>query len=238
MTLDKFSHVKGATNLALGAPRWPPPADVLEQVMAERQSELHQYSDTRGLPELRDAILAYHGLSDAPTVAMVTAGANQAFVNVALGILDPGDKVILVSPYYFSHLAAIQMASAQAVVTGYQPNTFLPDLDQIQDALETARAQDKPIKAVVVTSPNNPSGAVVPPHTMHALVELTAKQRAWLVLDETYEAVLHPEDPPPTPHHSPPTTPPPPTPHPTLLHVQVLRSPRLARRLSPLPTTP
>ena len=126
ITLNKFSHVKGATNLALGA-RWGPPLAAIESLGArllqgnsegkDQQFQLHRYGEVKGLDELREQVAEELGLGDDVEV-MVTAGANQAFVNAALCLFDEGDAAVLVAPYYFSHLAALQLAGARGLVSG------------------------------------------------------------------------------------------------------------------------
>ena len=90
---------------------------------------------------------------------MVTAGANQAFVNIVLALLDPADEVVLFLPYYFNHLMALQMTgSAHSIVYGpCDANTFHPDLDWLERQLEEPR----PPKMVVLTNPCNPTGAAL-----------------------------------------------------------------------------
>lgn len=90
---------------------------------------------------------------------MVTAGANQAFVNIVLSLLDPGSRVVLFKPYYFNHLMAIQMTgSSNSVVFGpCNPQTFHPDLVWLEQQLQ---GPDAP-KMVVITNPCNPTGTGV-----------------------------------------------------------------------------
>lgn len=119
---------------------------------------------------------------------MVTAGANQAFVNVAMTILDPDDVVVLVSPYYFTHLAVVQMANASPVISEFEEGTFQPNVRDVEKILQEHQNQGRPVKAVVVTTPNNPTGVIASAERMLELERLTAEFGAWLVVDETYEA--------------------------------------------------
>lgn len=87
---------------------------------------------------------------------MVTAGANQAFVNVLLSLTDAADRVVLFRPYYFNHLMAVQMTGgARAVSFGEPTSDLKPDLDW----LEAELAGEKPPKMVVIVNPCNPAGA-------------------------------------------------------------------------------
>jgi len=95
-------------SLAQGVPFFPPPEDALK-ALKERMSTLkmHTYSPDAGLPGLREALAeklkAENGIPALPDEVMVTAGANQGFVNAVLAIADPGDEVLLLRPYYFNH---------------------------------------------------------------------------------------------------------------------------------------
>ena len=113
---------------------------------------------------------------------MVTAGGNQAFLNVALGILDPGDEVILPVPYYFNHEMAITMVNARPVLVPTDSNYQL-DLGALRAAI-TPRT-----RAIVTVSPDNPSGAVYPETTLRAVNALCAGHGilSYYSSDEAYE---------------------------------------------------
>ena len=111
---------------------------------------------------------------------MVTAGGNQAFLNVVLGILDPGDEVILPVPYYFNHEMAITMANARPVLAPTDSDYQL-DLGALRSAI-TPRT-----RAIVTVSPNNPSGAVYPEGALRAVNALCAEHGIYHISDEAYE---------------------------------------------------
>ena len=110
----------------------------------------------------------------------MTAGANQAFLNAVLAICDPGDEVILLSPYYFNHEMAITLASAVPVTVPVD-GRLQPDLPAIAAAI-TERT-----RAIVTVSPNNPTGAVYPRETLTAIHRLCAERTIYHVSDEAYE---------------------------------------------------
>ena len=117
---------------------------------------------------------------------MITAGGNQAFVNVALTLIDPGDTVLVLRPYYFSHVVSLQMAGANVKFVSYNEKTFLPDFTELQKAVE-----EEAVKMVVLTTPNNPSGVVYPENIMMDLKTICKAKGIWMVIDETYEHFVY-----------------------------------------------
>lgn len=111
---------------------------------------------------------------------MVTAGANQAFVNVMLTICDPGDDVLLPAPYYLAHKNALAMTNVHAIHVQPNLSTLLPSLQSISSA-QTCRT-----RALVITNPNNPAGVVYPAQLLNGLSEFCARRGMYLILDEAY----------------------------------------------------
>ena len=176
----------GTISLGQGVVHYGPPAAALAAI-PEFLSTVphHMYIPDAGLPELRKA---FEGkLRDENGIVApferriyVTAGANQAFLNAVLAICDPGDEVILLSPYYFNHEMAITLASAVPVPVDVD-GRLQPDLPAIAAAI-TDRT-----RAIVTVSPNNPTGAVYPRETLAAIHELCAKRGIYHISDEAYE---------------------------------------------------
>jgi aspartate/methionine/tyrosine aminotransferase len=115
---------------------------------------------------------------------MVTAGANQAFANAILSITRPGDHVLVLSPYYFNHVTAIQLAGCKPVVVDVNRN-YQPIVDRIR------RAIGKRARALVLVSPSNPTGAVYSKETLKEVGELCAENGLYLITDETYEHFVY-----------------------------------------------
>ncbi|CAM9145435.1 unnamed protein product [Discosporangium mesarthrocarpum] len=197
--LSKYSGLADEpSNLAQGVAHWSPPPAALEVCCGqftdkECEAQLaspgtHRYGPALGLPELRDALVRKlekeNGLNMHGQQVMVTAGGNQAFAMVALALLDPGDRALLVKPFYCAHLCAVQLAGAEVVGCEWDPQTLLPDMANLRKELERG------VKMVVVTTPGNPSGAVYPQAVMDEIVSLCRNYEAWLVVDEAYEHFL------------------------------------------------
>jgi aspartate/methionine/tyrosine aminotransferase len=138
-----------------------------------------------GIPQLRQLITeklaAENGITlDHGSALVVTAGGNMAFLNALLAIADPGDEVILQTPYYFNHEMAVTMANCRPVL--------VPTDDQFQPDLEKLRAAITPrTRALVTVSPNNPTGAVYPESTLRAINEMCRAAGIYHIHDEAYE---------------------------------------------------
>mmetsp|Transcript_39875 Transcript_39875/g.55411 ORF Transcript_39875/g.55411 Transcript_39875/m.55411 type:complete len:437 (-) Transcript_39875:114-1424(-) len=176
-------------SLAQGIVHWAPPAVALNEAMDNvTNPRVHQYAPDIGLPELRSALAqklkTENGLTKSDV--MVTAGANQAFMNVAVTLLDGGGKTVLFSPYYFNHLMALQMTGNPVLVAECDKD-FVPDMDKLGAMLQS----DADIKAVVLCNPCNPSGIVTPLATLERCAALCKEAGVWLVVDNTYEYFMY-----------------------------------------------
>lgn len=182
----------GTISLGQGVVNYGPPAAAAEEISRFLSDpEKNKYQGTAGTPELLEALAAKLAAENGVRVGaaegarlMVTAGGNQAFFNVVLAILDPGDEVILPTPYYFNHEMAIVMANARPVLVATDKNYDL-DVDAIRAAI-TSRT-----RAVVTVSPNNPSGVVYSASTLAAVNRLCAERGLLHINDEAYEYFVY-----------------------------------------------
>lgn len=194
-----FAPDRPLMNVSQAAPTEPPPAP-LRQAMAEaalHDDEAHLYGPVLGLPALRQQIAAqwsrdYGGALRADQIA-ITQGCNQAFCAALATLAGPGDQVILPVPWYFNHRMWLDMAGI-----GTQPlpcaDDGLPDPDRAA-ALITDRS-----RAIVLITPNNPTGAEYPADLMRAFFDLCRERGLALIVDETYRdfhSVAHPGGPAP-----------------------------------------
>src|SRR5260221_1284524 len=156
---EMIRQYPGTISVGQGVVHYGPPPQAIEQIgRFLSDPENHKYRPVDGVPELIDAMRRKLraengvGLADGESI-VVTAGGNMGFVNAVLAIADPGDEVILQSPYYFNHEMAVTMAGCRAVLAPTD------DRYQLQpDAVEAALTDRT--RAVVTISPNNPTGAV------------------------------------------------------------------------------
>jgi aspartate/methionine/tyrosine aminotransferase len=129
--LDSYSGIPDLTTLALGSSYWNPPDFALSSVQDELLSRNnHRYGNILGFPPLRralDSLLHQQGIDMEGMEVSVTAGANQGFLNVAMLLSDTNDNVIIVAPYYFSHLLSCQLCQANVHICPFDPHTLQPN---------------------------------------------------------------------------------------------------------------
>ena len=175
----------GTISLGQGMVAYGPPPEALDAIPRFLSSPgAHRYGPVEGVPELVAALDAKltreNGLDLSKSRVVVTAGGNMAFMNAVLAVADPGDEVILQTPYYFNHEMAIVMAGCRAVAVPTDDRYQL-QIDRIRDAI-TPRT-----RAIVTISPNNPSGAVYPAEALNAVNALCGERGLWHIHDEVYE---------------------------------------------------
>jgi N-succinyldiaminopimelate aminotransferase len=178
----------GAINLSQGAPDFDGPADILAAAAEAMRAGVNQYARSRGLPALVAAIAqryeALYGLSlDPADQITVTCGATEAIAASMLGLLEPGDEVILFEPFYDSYVACAAMAGARPRFCTLRFPDFAVDLDELA-RLFTART-----KMIVVNSPHNPTGKVFRQDELVAVAELCQRNGVTVLTDEVYEHI-------------------------------------------------
>jgi aspartate/methionine/tyrosine aminotransferase len=144
------------------------------------------YGPIAGDPALRAALAAdmagFYGAPVAPAQVAITAGCNLAFAIAMQVLAAEGEAVLLPTPWYFNHQMAMTMQGVRAIpVPTRAEDGFVPDPDRIAALLAEHKA-----RAVVLVTPNNPTGAIYPPAVIHAVAEHSRQYGAMLVLDETY----------------------------------------------------
>lgn len=170
-----------------GEPNFPTPANVVKAAAdACLDPKNHKYTPTPGLPELREAIAAKvlrdSGYEVNADQVVVTNGGKQAVYESFQILLNDGDEVIIPAPYWTSYPEAVKLAGGVPVevFAGADVN-FEPSLE----ALEAARTEHT--KAIIVNSPNNPTGAVWKPETVEAIGRWAVEHHIWVISDEIYE---------------------------------------------------
>jgi aspartate/methionine/tyrosine aminotransferase len=181
----------GTLSLGQGVVAYGPPPQAVERISSFlADQENHKYKPVHGIGPLVYAIEQklraenrVESLGRGSRV-VVSAGGNMAFNNALLAIADPGDEVILLTPYYFNHEMAITMASCRPVLVPTDED-YQPKVDAIASAI-TAKT-----RAIVTVSPNNPTGAVYPEATLRAINALCRENGIYHIHDEAYEYFTH-----------------------------------------------
>jgi aspartate aminotransferase len=176
--------------MTAGEPDFQPPAHVLAAAHEAIDLGLTKYTAVQGTSELREAIAAKHlrenGLHYAPEQVSVSTGGKQVLYNAFMAILNPGDEVILPSPYWVSYPPQIELAGGVTVTVATRAEDgFVPDPEAIAAAI-TPRT-----RAILVNSPSNPTGAVIPEDVLRAIADLAERHDLWLISDELYEHMIY-----------------------------------------------
>ncbi|KAL7191373.1 hypothetical protein ACSBR2_023446 [Camellia fascicularis] len=183
---------KDALSLAQGVVYWQPPKRALDKVKElVWEPSVSRYGADEGLPELREALVRKLRQENNlhKSSVMVTAGANQAFVNLVLTLCDAGDSVVMFAPYYFNAYMSFQMTGVTDILVGPgNPKTLHPDADWLEKTLRETKPTPK---LVTVVNPGNPSGTYIPLPLLKRISDLCRDAGCWLVVDNTYEYFMY-----------------------------------------------
>lgn len=177
-------------NLSQAVPGSPPPVELLQRLgEAAALPENTRYGGITGDLGLREAYAAeistIYGAAFSPDEIAITSGCNQAYVITMMALARAGENVLVPTPWYFNHEMSLTMLGIEP-----RPLPCAPDSGFVPDVADAERLMDERTRAIVLVSPNNPTGAVYPPETIAAFARLCQRRGIWLVLDETYRDFL------------------------------------------------
>jgi aspartate aminotransferase len=186
----KELRARGVDVISFGAgePDFDTPARIKDAAVQAMQRGQTKYTEVGGVPELRAAVCAKlkrdNGLAYEPADILISVGAKHTLFNLAMALLNPGDEVLVPSPYWVSYPEQVRLLGAVPVEVPTEETTGF-DLDPAR----LAAAVTPRTKLIVLNSPNNPTGAVFSPTALEAVARLAVERQLWLVSDECYEAL-------------------------------------------------
>ena len=186
----RLANQHGAINLSQGFPDFDPPEVLLEGLERATRGPFHQYAVTWGAPRFRTAlakkISRFSGLEvDPESELVVTCGSTEAMMVAMMTACNPGDKVIIFSPFYENYAADAILSGAEPIYVPLHPPHFSFD----EDVLAAAFAQ-RP-KAIVVCNPSNPSGKVFTREELMIILKYAQQYDTWVIMDEPYEHIVY-----------------------------------------------
>ncbi|HSM70070.1 MAG TPA: aminotransferase class I/II-fold pyridoxal phosphate-dependent enzyme, partial [Anaerolineales bacterium] len=171
-------------NLGIGDPKNKTPIGAILASTAKLTSGDVKYVPIDGTKSLKKAVVRYteenYDRLVAPENVLITNGAKQSLFNLIYSILNPLDEVIVIAPYWVSYPAIIRMCNGVPVVVTPEDGTFTPRFEDVEKAV-TANT-----RAIIVNSPNNPSGVIYPSELIGKLVDLCEKKGIFLICDDIY----------------------------------------------------
>ena len=187
--MTRISEQYGAINLSQGYPDFDPPKPMLDRLAQVAYEGPHQYSITFGAQNLREALADKHGRAIGRTVdpnreVLVTCGGTEAMMSAMMTVCNPGDKVIVFSPFYENYGADAILSGADPIYIPLVP----PEFDFDRSALEDAFRQGA--KAIILCNPSNPTGKVFTREELTFIGELARKYDAFVITDEVYEHIV------------------------------------------------
>jgi len=175
-------------HLGIGEPKNKTPFPALLSAAAKLNSGDIKYSPTDGLPTLKKAIVRYtednYDRLVAPENIIVSSGAKQSLFNIFYALLDPNDEVIINAPYWVSYPEMVKMVRGVPVIVTPEDGGFYPRLADIERAVSSST------KAIVLNSPNNPSGVMYTDEFMAEIVAFCEKRNIYLILDDIYHKLV------------------------------------------------
>lgn len=188
--MTRISDAYGAINLSQGFPDFDPPEAITDALAAAAKKGPHQYSITFGAQNFREALAAKQGKTigrkiDPNTEVVVTCGGTEAMMCAMMTICNPGDKVMVFSPFYENYGADAILSGAEPIYIPLVPPTYDFDITQIEEGFREGA------KAIIICNPSNPCGKVFTEEELTAIGALALQYDAFVVTDEVYEHMVY-----------------------------------------------
>lgn len=175
-------------NMSVGEPRNKTPITAVLSSAARLTGGDVKYTPADGTPSLKKAIIQYtednYGRLVAPENVIVSSGAKQSIYNILFSLINPQDEVIILAPYWVSYPEMVKMVYGIPIIVTPEDGTFIPKMHEIEEAVSSYT------KAIIVNSPNNPSGMVFPPELIAAIVDFCERKKIFLIMDDIYHKLV------------------------------------------------
>lgn len=188
--MTRISNKYGAVNLSQGFPDFDPPKAILDRLAEVAHEDYHQYSITWGAQNFREALAAkqthYMGRAiDPDSEIVVTCGSTEAMMTAMMTVTNPGDKVVIFSPFYENYGVDTILSGAEPIYVPLTPPAFNFDPEVLEDAF-----RQHP-KALILCNPSNPCGKVFTRAELETIAALANKYDVYVITDEVYEHIVY-----------------------------------------------
>ena len=188
--MTRIANQHGAVNLSQGFPDFDPPQELKEALAKVATGSIHQYAVTWGAPNFRMALAKkqsrFMGFEiDPETQIAVTCGSTEAMIAAMLTVCNPGDKVIVFSPFYENYTADTILSGASPIYVHLKPPYYHFDIQELEDAFK-----QNP-KALILCNPSNPSGKVYTREELQIIAGFAIKYDTFVITDEVYEHIVY-----------------------------------------------
>ena len=188
--MTRISNKYGAVNLSQGFRDFDPPKEILDRLAEVAHEDYHQYSITWGAQNFREALAAkqthYMGRAiDPDSEIVVTCGSTEAMMTAMMTVTNPGDKVVIFSPFYENYGADTILSGAEPIYVPLTPPAFNFDPEVLEDAF-----RQNP-KALILCNPSNPCGKVFTRAELETIAALANKYDVYVITDEVYEHIVY-----------------------------------------------
>lgn len=188
--MTRIAIANNAINLAQGFPDFDPPKELTDRLAEVSAVGPHQYPITMGAPNFRRALAKKCGrfmgrTIDPETEVVVTIGSTEAMVDTLFALTNPGDKIIMFSPYFENYRAQTLLVGCEPIFVPLIPPTFRYDANVLEDAFKQGA------KAILICNPSNPSGKVFTREELSQIAELAVRYDTYVIMDEVYEHIVY-----------------------------------------------
>ena len=188
--MTRIANACGAINLSQGFPDFDPPKALQDRLAEVAHTGPYQYALTIGAQNFREALFKkqehFSGLRyDPQTEMVITCGSTEAMMITMMSVCNPGDKVVIFSPFYENYTADTILSGATPIYVPLDPHDFTFDANVLEDAMKQPG-----VKALVLCNPSNPSGKVFTREELQIIADLAIKYDLYVITDEVYEHIV------------------------------------------------